>query len=138
MGRKKTGKILNCFFCGKAKYYPISRIRYSRVFCDESCHGYFVKDNGLQKREKNHAWSGGKFKDNRGYIRLRAPEHPLALSSGYIREHRFVAMQKIGRLLKKNEDVHHIDGNKLNNNPKNLEVIEHGKHSSMHNRGRKR
>ncbi|NNJ30458.1 HNH endonuclease [Lacrimispora defluvii] len=37
--------------------------------------------------------------------------------------HRVVAEQKLGRKLKKNEVVHHIDGNRRNNNPDNLMVF---------------
>jgi len=29
--------------------------------------------------------------------------------------------------------VHHIDGNKLNNNPKNLMLLDFGTHSTLHN-----
>jgi hypothetical protein len=37
--------------------------------------------------------------------------------------HRVVAEQKLGRKLKKNEVVHHIDGNRRNNDPHNLMVF---------------
>lgn len=37
--------------------------------------------------------------------------------------HRIVAEEKLGRLLKPGEIVHHIDGNKRNNNPDNLMVF---------------
>lgn len=37
--------------------------------------------------------------------------------------HRIVAEQKLGRPLKPGEVVHHIDGNKRNNNPENLMVF---------------
>jgi len=40
--------------------------------------------------------------------------------------------QKIGRLLSKEEIVHHKDGNKLNNDVDNLEIINRIKHISLH------
>ena len=37
-------------------------------------------------------------------------------------EHRAVMAKKLGRALRGKENVHHIDGNKLNNDPSNLEL----------------
>ena len=38
----------------------------------------------------------------------------------------------LGRPLKDNEDVHHIDGDVTNNDISNLQIILHGKHQQMH------
>lgn len=38
----------------------------------------------------------------------------------------------LGRELEDDEDVHHIDGNPLNNNIENLEVINHTEHDRQH------
>ena len=38
----------------------------------------------------------------------------------------------LGRKLKPNEDVHHKDGNPLNNNPWNLAVVDHAEHEKEH------
>ena len=53
-----------------------------------------------------------------------------------VKRHRWLMEQKIGRKLLPNEDVHHKDENKLNNDLNNLEIIDHGKHSSYHNKKR--
>lgn len=45
---------------------------------------------------------------------------------------RVIMEQILGRPLLKTEDVHHKDENPLNNNPDNLEVIDHIKHTSAH------
>ena len=45
---------------------------------------------------------------------------------------RILMEQKLGRPLEPNEDVHHIDGNKNNNNIDNLEIIKHGEHQRIH------
>ena len=52
-------------------------------------------------------------------------------------EHRVVAEQKIGRKLLSIEHVHHIDGNKHNNNPENLIVLTISEHLKLHAAERK-
>ena len=48
-------------------------------------------------------------------------------------EHRVVAERMLGRKLKKNEVVHHIDLNKQNNDEKNLVVLpSNSEHSHLH------
>jgi hypothetical protein len=48
-------------------------------------------------------------------------------------EQRRVAEAKIGRPLRKGEVVHHIDGNKLNNSPDNLMVLQsQAEHARIH------
>lgn len=47
--------------------------------------------------------------------------------------HRVLAEEKIGRALIKGEVVHHIDGNKRNNSPDNLEVLKNqSEHAKLH------
>lgn len=72
--------------------------------------------------------------DTFGYCWVLKPNHPQANPRGYVREHRLVMEQKLGRLLLSTEDVHHKDGNKQNNDPENLEVFpSRGDHIRHHN-----
>ena len=48
------------------------------------------------------------------------PGHPGVNSKGYIYEHILVVEKMLGRFLKSEEVVHHIDENKSNNIPNNL------------------
>jgi len=48
-----------------------------------------------------------------------------------IDEHRVIAMEKIGRVLRRNEVVHHLDGDKMNNAPENLAVMTRAKHTKI-------
>ena len=64
--------------------------------------------------------------------------HHLSDISGYAYEHRIVAEGIIGRKLKPGEEVHHKDGNKLNNLPDNLEVVKDRHHHMVfHRKGNK-
>jgi hypothetical protein len=47
-------------------------------------------------------------------------------------EHRVIAEQMLARPLNRNEIVHHIDGNKHNNDPSNLLVMTQSEHVRLH------
>lgn len=47
---------------------------------------------------------------------------------------RLLVEEKLGRKLKPREQVHHIDGDPLNNDPDNLTVIPLGEHQAHHNK----
>ena len=51
-------------------------------------------------------------------------------------EHRLVVERAIGRELLSSEIVHHIDGNKQNNDLSNLEVMSRSKHTTLHSLGK--
>lgn len=78
--------------------------------------------------EKNPAWKGGRCFDDDGYVLVKVPDHPFATKDGYVREHRLVMEEKLGRYLEPEEIVHHRDGNKSNNDPSNLRVYESNSH----------
>lgn len=56
---------------------------------------------------------------------------------GWELEHRVVMSQKLGRPLLPGEIVHHLDEDKKNNDPENLELTTHAEHSREHQNFRK-
>lgn len=50
--------------------------------------------------------------------------------------HRDVAATKLGRPLAANEVAHHVDEDKANNAPANVEATDRGAHTAAHNRTR--
>lgn len=69
-------------------------------------------------------WKGGRYKSNSGYIYILNKEHPFCNSKGYVREHRLVMENHIGRYLTSKEVVHHINNNPSDNRIKNLKLFK--------------
>ncbi len=63
-------------------------------------------------------------------------EYETKTISGKERPVHILLMEEIlGRPLKENEVVHHINGDKRDNRPENLQVLDRGKHTSLHKQG---
>ena len=77
-------------------------------------------------------WRGGRRLTKFGYILVHKPDHKNASSIGYVMEHRLVMEKKLGRLLEKNEVVHHINGKRDDNRIRNLKLTKKGQHTKDH------
>lgn len=66
------------------------------------------------------------------YTYAIVPDHPRAAANGYVLGHRIVMENHLGRLLKKSEVVHHLNGNRKDNQIDNLELMERAAHSRKH------
>lgn len=60
--------------------------------------------------------------DKYGYVIMRYPEHPNSHKGGHLCEHTYVMSEHLGRPLKPNENVHHINGVRDDNRIENLEL----------------
>lgn len=69
---------------------------------------------------------------NRGYAVCYVPDHPNSHSDGYAMLHTVLMEIHIGRYLTDNEVVHHLDGNRNNNDINNLALMTRKEHQSMH------
>ena len=68
----------------------------------------------------------------RGYIYIYRPEHPNANINGYIAEHRLVMEKYLGRYLKSEEHIHHINKDKTDNKIENLKLVTRAEHIYEH------
>ena len=76
-------------------------------------------------------WQGWRLHTS-GYILILMPCHYRANSTGYVPLSNLVAEEYYGRKLEPNEIVHHIDGNKKNDDPRNLLIITRSGHGKLH------
>ena len=83
-------------------------------------------------------FKGYRRKTSRGYIKLYRPGEEGTDKNGIILEHRYVMAKHIGRPIRADEAVHHINGIKTDNRIENLQLMGFGEHSAMHNQERSR
>lgn len=74
-----------------------------------------------QKGDKHPSWKGGIKRHWKGYTLTWAGDHPDA-KQGYIFTHRLVMERHIGRRLRQDETVHHLNGIRDDNRIENLEL----------------
>lgn len=123
---KKSRKKLTCDYCEKTYYVPPSYIKWNKIkgrnnnFCSSKCRTNYYSENS----------GGSESLSDNGYIRVASNKYP----SGYQYKHRIVMQEKLGRSLKTDEHVHHINGDKLDNRPENLEVVSSTEHHKKHPR----
>lgn len=75
-----------------------------------------------------------KIVKNKPYLYAVVPDHPNASKHGYVLAHRVIMENHIGRLLRSDEIVHHIDHNKDNNSVENLQIMTASEHGKLHAR----
>ncbi len=66
-----------------------------------------------------------------GYLYIRIDGRKIAF-------HRWVKEQQLGRRLRSDEIVHHVDFNPMNNDPANLSILSHSEHTGLHALGKRR
>ena len=84
----------------------------------------------------NPNYAGGKYIDDKGYVRVLKPDHPKNIR-GYTYEHRLVMEKYLGRYLEAWETVHHINEIKVDNRVENFYLCTVPEHSAVHREGKK-
>ena len=112
--------VLICTRCGAAfSRFPSRAKRYAQSFCSREC--------SLAHKKANRV---GCVSDSTGY-------RQLSIEGRTVLEHRLIMERHLGRALRSEEVVHHVNGDRTDNRIENLRVIEN---SSTHIRehGRER
>lgn len=111
---------VKCDECDKVTKMPSSQYKKSEHhFCSKACRMKYLNRTLNPHRMENH-----KTREKIRMARLGTGEGKTYTKTYGRHTHRIVAEQMLGRPLKKGEVVHHIDGNKRNNDPSNLMVFK--------------
>lgn len=149
---KKAKPNCKCAVCGKRIHRKQSYINKTKhITCSYEC-CYKLKEltmlgeNNHQyglRGDENSSYVTGEYISTWGYKKIYSPGHPESRHN-YTFEHRLIAETylldntnsyeyKGGKFLAKDYIVHHLDFNRLNNDPNNLAVMYKGDHSKFHN-----
>jgi len=124
--RDRHGNRNKHFFCS-GKCAAVFRTKRMLVLCDWCGNHFYKKRSDVNRSSRNFCCSRCSEAYKRGTgISGRNPKVEGVLN------HRRLAVLKIGRQLLPDEDVHHVDGNHLNNRPENIVVLKAGEHASFH------
>jgi hypothetical protein len=135
--REQEGVLyIPCAACQKQMRRWRSQVRRARLpmACSKTCRSLVMRG------ENNPQWRGGTWIDKRSGYRFvltarlnRADRSLLPIPAPRdVPEHRLIMARTLGRWLTKEEHVHHINGNKTDNRPENLRIMNWTEHSKEH------
>lgn len=106
---RRTGRSIPCSVCGMPTYRKAHQIRNTgKTFCSYKC----------MRQPRPHLATDGYIKINH--------------NGKQVRQHRVVMESIIGRPLLRSEHVHHINGDRSDNRPQNLQLIDGREHIRQH------
>lgn len=133
--RVLINKFCTCSNCGEvfqlarynASYYSNDKKNYYCVSCKKK-----AAWNEKRKGEIKSSTSTEDRVNNQGYPTVFLEKENEFGRTGRIELHKIVAEKKLGRALKKGEQVHHKNFNKLDSQPENLIVMSNKEHGLCH------
>lgn len=146
---------LKCDKCGKITHTTYNNYVQSQrrrdwpltTYCKKCCtkisgkarRGKYIAWNKGKKldhlsRENSSSWKGGTYISSDGYKMIYVNNDDKKIKwNNYRKEHLVIIEQEIKRDIKKGEVVHHVDCDKLNNSPTNLDLLSSEKeHRQSH------
>lgn len=115
-----------CVICGNQYKTKKSHLQ-RRKTCSKAC---FKEHLSGITGSSAPAWKGGIHQTTQGYL-----VQLVSKSKGqghHVLQHRLVMERHLRRKLKGNEQIHHIDGNRQNNDISNLKLVDRLEHLRFH------
>jgi endogenous inhibitor of DNA gyrase (YacG/DUF329 family) len=132
IGQTKVPVVKRCAHCGKEMRL---RPSYGQMqYCSKRCEG----DAKITRPTGRMHNSRPVVENFQGYLTIYEPTHPAANKHNKrVLEHRWVMEKQLGRYLQANEQVHHLNGDKQDNRPENLQLLSPQAHTIKTNGARK-
>jgi hypothetical protein len=112
----KRDKFKICEHCGEQFLAKEKRNR----FCSRKCN-LSVNGDKFGKLDQHPKWNGGVRTNPKGYVEVFVGDIP-GTTRKYKRRNRIVMEEMLGRELLPTEHVHHINGDRSDDRPENLEL----------------
>lgn len=96
-----------------------------RKFCSVLCFNHWAGHQGLRRNKNNGHWKGG-LSNSDGYLIITHGKEAGKL------HHRKVMEEFLGRKLRKDEIVHHINHDRKDNRIQNLKIMTREEHINEH------
>lgn len=119
-------KLYKCIICDKS-FEKRRDKRSKNKYCSSVC-------SLVPLRTKEHQIAAGKKGAMINILKYRGTGTKSYVKENGVHQHRIVAEKILGRKLEKGEIVHHIDHNKKNNDPSNLQIMTQSEHAKLHNK----
>ncbi len=131
-------KIVRCTLCGQ-ECDVRGKHRLCRACYEKQASSFLPTVTEESRRKISNGLRKARVKHSAGYWLILVEKHPRAckynkFGESYVYEHILIAEKALGRFMKGDECVHHINGDKSDNRNCNLIICKREFHKTLHNR----
>lgn len=127
----KTPIVARCGFCeGEYETRFFSYQRSAKIAGKARCRPCAIKAGRYRSGSDHGRWKGGRKKMHDGVVMVHKPS--ARRSYPYVYEYVAIMEDHLGREMQPREHVHHIDGDRHNNDLSNLVVLDTVVHKKAH------